>query len=118
MPRLNKIEVYAIRWLSSQGKDVKDISLELKIGEKQVQNILEKNHKTTDKELNIKNGSETVTNQPSVSSLMIKKTANKQNNSVSVMTKEASELSDANRQKNNTSISKSFKNAIYRPNSK
>jgi len=117
MPRLTKTEIYAIRWLNSQGKNLQEICEELKLLEKQVQSTLEKNHVSTDKKTNIKNATEKANKKTSVSDLMITKTSNKKISSVSIMTKEASEVSDANRQTNSAPISKSFKNSIYRPNS-
>lgn len=115
MPRLTKTETYAIRWLAEQGKTPEQISEELNLPDKKVKNVLEKSHKSSsDKKI------KTATSKANTSSkdLMITKTANKRINSVAIMTKEASEVADANRQStNNTTIQRSLKNAIYRPNS-
>lgn len=118
MARLSKTEIYAIRWLNSQGKNIIQIADELKLTEKQVQNTVEKNH-VSNKETTIKNATEKANKKNTVTDLIITKTSNKKINSVAIMTKEASEVADANRNSNNNiSISKSFKNSIYRPNSK
>lgn len=115
MARLTKSEIYAIRWLSSQGKNIVEISNELKLSEQQVKRTVEKNHVTSKTKNNIKTTTEK-TNKTNVKDLIITKTASKNINSVAVMTKEASEVSDAHRKSNNnTSISKAFKNSIYRP---
>jgi uncharacterized protein YoxC len=117
MPRLTKTEIYAIRWLNSQSKNLQEICEELKLLEKQVQAILEKNHGSATKNNNIKNATEKANKKPPVTDLMITNTSNKKINSVAIMTKEASEVSDANKHTNSPSMSKSFKNSIYRPNS-
>lgn len=117
MPRLTKTEIYAIKWLNSQGKNSQEIAEELTLSDKQVQNVVEKNHVST-KQKTIKDATAKAGNKTTVKDLMITKTSNKNINSVAIMTKEASEVGDASKKlNNNTSISKSFKNSIYRPNS-
>lgn len=115
MPRLSKTEIYAIRWLNSQGKTIEQISNELKISDTQVKKTLEKNHVSSDTKNSIKTATEKTTSK--MKDLMITKTSSKNINSVAIMTKEASEISDANKKTNTTSISKAFKNSIYRPHS-
>ena len=90
--RLNKSQKYAINWLVSQEKEIQEIVKELKLQIKSVENyisksviaqkeILEKPAKITSKEL------------------MIRHTSNKNNNTVSIMTKEASEHNDESKKK-------------------
>lgn len=114
MARLTKSEVYAIRWLSSQGKNIEQIAAELKLSDQQVKRTVEKTHVTSKTKNTVKTATEKTNSK--AKDLIITKTAGKNINSVAIMTKEASEVSDAHRQSNNNvSISKAFKNSIYRP---
>lgn len=103
--RLNKTQKYALQWLIHSNKSVAEIVKELKLPEKTVSNFVSKNsiatrEKTTD-----------VKSAPATSKdLMIRHTDNKNNNNVAIMTKEASEVNDANRQKKTASQPKYHKN--------
>lgn len=82
MKKITKIQQYAILYLNTLGYESDNISKELKIEQDKVLEVL--------KNLTTKN------NQ--AQNLMITKTVTKKNN-VAVMTKEASEISDAMRHK-------------------
>lgn len=114
MAKLTKAETYAIKWLSSQGKDIDQIAEELKLTEQQVKRTIEKAHVSSKTKNNVKTATEKTNSK--AKDLIITKTSGKNINSVAIMTKEASEVSDAHRQSNNNvSISRAFKNSIYRP---
>lgn len=114
MARLTKAETYAIKWLSSQGKNIDQIAEELKLTEQQVKRTIEKAHASSKTKNNVKTATEKANSK--AKDLIITKTSGKNINSVAIMTKEASEVSDAHRQSNNNiSISRAFKNSIYRP---
>jgi DNA-binding transcriptional regulator GbsR (MarR family) len=113
MARINKIQKYAILWLSSEGYDVDYIVSETKLSKTQITNtITEQNNKTAEKGLKTKtspvNGSRS-------KNLMITETSNKTRN-VAVMTKEASQLND-DLKKNIVPTTKT-QTGIYRPYSK
>lgn len=111
MARMSKANEYAINWLNSQGKNIEQISQELGLNTKQVQKFLEKTNT-----LNSSNTIETKNAPVKIKSsdLMIRHTAAKKNNSVAIMTKEASEMNDASKKSNsgNPNIQKN----IFRPN--
>jgi DNA-binding transcriptional regulator GbsR (MarR family) len=115
MARLNKSQKYAILWLNSTGMSVDDISRELELEIKQINNVLEKNINVLSEAV-IPTKAEPVNQNPKTSSkdLMIRHTAAKKTNSVAIMTKEASEINDHARNQNqmNPNIQKN----IFRPN--
>jgi hypothetical protein len=105
-------DVYAIYYLADSGKQPKDISKELDIGVKLVKDTLDSRPK--DNNTNIPTTSSKTTNK----NLMIRETSVKKNNSVAIMTKEASEINDAFKKTLDQHMqSRTAKNAIYRPNS-
>lgn len=113
MARINKMQKYAILWLSSQGLDTEAIVAETKLGKTQIANtITEYANKTSEKGLQTKtspvNGSRS-------KNLMITESSNK-TRSVAIMTKEASQLNDD--LKKNTNSSSKIQKGIYRPYSK
>lgn len=90
--RLNKTQKYAINWLVSQDKEVQEIVKELKLQIKTVENYINK-FVTVKKE---------VLEEPAKitsKELMIRHTSNKNNNTVAIMTKEASEHNDESKKK-------------------
>jgi hypothetical protein len=95
MSRLNKTQKYAISWLNHQQWDNEKISNELDISLSQVNSFLEKNQ-TAANNANIKTTSSVVGNKKQ--NLMIMETSVKKNNSVAIMTREASQSSDAIKQ--------------------
>jgi hypothetical protein len=107
MPRLKKIEIYAISWLFSQKISPEDIAQELNLSIDQVIKSLEKNHPSGQEDVKIK----TKTSPSKSKELMITATAGKKNNNVSIMTKEASEYNDSIKNKNIGETNKS----IFRP---
>jgi hypothetical protein len=110
MARLNKTQIYAIRWLHSQGKNNEQIADELDISNTQVNKTLEQNTSSkTDKE-SIKTAKEPASRSQK---LMIRETATKKTNNVSIMTKEASELNDQLKQQ--TAKHPLTEKAIFRP---
>jgi hypothetical protein len=112
MARMGKVQEYAVRWLNSQGSNNEQIAEELKLTEKQVARVLEKTNEVN-KENSIKTNTSPVTKITS-KELMIRHTSAKKNNSVAIMTKEASEMNDQSK-KNNQSHP-SFQKNIFRPN--
>lgn len=99
MKKVTKVQQYAVLHLHSLGRTSADIASELKIENSQVLDIIN-SHNTT----NI---------QPQ--NLMITQTATKKGN-VAIMTKEASELSDAMKHKTHTTSRHA--NNIFRPKNK
>jgi|694.fasta_scaffold82970_3 hypothetical protein len=110
--RITKTQKYAIMWLHSQGQESASIAKELDVDTKSVDRILEKttNTKGSDK---IKTTSEVV-GKTSSKELMIRHTSSKKNNSVAIMTKEASEVNDHARP-TNTANPRNQKH-IFKPN--
>lgn len=102
--RITKTQKYAIYWLNHQKKSSLDIADELKLTEKQVTNVLEKYTPTIIQQENISTESQPA-QKISPKDLMITHTSAKKTNSVSIMTKEASELNDAMRKTMNNSNS-------------
>jgi hypothetical protein len=108
MSRLNKLQIYSIRWLHSQNKSAQNIAEELELTEKQVANAIEKFGITND--ANIK----TTTSKAS-KNLMISETLNKKSKNVSIMTKEASMQNDALASKHKSQINTNHSKYIFRP---
>lgn len=113
MARLGKIQIYAIRWLNSQGKTSEAIADELNLSENQVKKTLEQNSSTNNNNANIKTAKSPANK---VQNLMITETSNKKTKNVAIMTKEASELND--QLKNQSSIHPMTEKAIFRPRQK
>ena len=108
MSRLNKVQLYAIRWLHSQSKLPADIANELSLKEEEVTKAIEK-FGVTQEHSSIK----TTKSSSKSQNLMINETSAKKNNHVSIMTKEASEYNDSIRSKNQTNSN--TQKAIFRP---
>lgn len=92
--RINKENGYAIRWLVSQGKTTQEIVEELGFTAKQINNFIKNNHIEPN---NIPISTSSTASK--TEDLMIRHTSVKKNNSVAIMTKEASERNDAMRPK-------------------
>ena len=93
MSRLNKLQIYAIRWLHSQNKTADFIADDLGLTSKQVSNAIEKFGTST--------ANNTIkTAKISSKDLMINETSMKKTKNISVMTKEASMYNDAAAKKN------------------
>jgi hypothetical protein len=104
MPKLNKVQEYAVRWLHSQNMAVEKISIETKLKIEDIERTIEKygisdnNQKVPDKTKKVKNHA------------MINETSGTKNKGVTIMTPEASQQGDAargktvNRQHNNPNI--------------
>lgn len=117
MPKLNKTQTYAIKWLNSQNKSSLEIADELKLTEKQVINIVEKSTQSLPaKDSQIKTKTSLPNNTRS-QNLMIRHTAGKKSNNVSIMTGEASALNDELK-KNQTGFNPNTEKAIFRPRQK
>jgi hypothetical protein len=114
MARTSKAHEYAIYWLNSQGLTADSIATELGLTDKQVAKALEKNNNVNETN-NIKTNSSPV-NSSKVSSkdLMIRHTSAKKNNSVAIMTKEASEVNDQAKKTNQAHPN--LQKNIFRPN--
>lgn len=108
---LNQNDIYAIYYLSDNGKDAKSISKELDIGIKLVKDVL--SDRPTENNKKIK----TTSSKISSKDMMIRETSAKGTKSVAIMTKEASEINDAFKKSLDQHLcSRTSKNAIYRPN--
>lgn len=106
MPKITKVQKYAINWLDSLGWDMDAIAKDLDITTKQINTVLEKEPTPQEK-----------VTESKPKNLMITHTSGKQINSVAIMTKEASEVGDVSRNKTNTSPSREVK-GIFRPKKK
>lgn len=113
MARATKTQQYAVLWLNSTNVDIQSIAKELGMEIKQVQRILEKSQNTNQSNNSINTASQPVT-RPTSKDLMIRHTSGKRNNSVAIMTKEASEINDQAKKQNQTHPN-THKN-IFRPN--
>lgn len=111
MPKLNKIQKYAIHWLNYNGMDIDSIAKELNLTSKQVAPLIERSSPTIPSE----NKDESTTKISTSKDLMITHTSGKKINSVAIMTKEASERGDSAR--NNLPQQKNLdtKKGIFRP---
>lgn len=112
MSRITKTQKYAIMWLNSTNKDAQSIAKELSVEIKQVEKVLEKCQNIPQTNT-VSTASEPV-KRPSSKDLMIRHTSAKRNNSVAIMTKEASEVNDQAKKQNYTHPN-THKN-IFRPN--
>jgi hypothetical protein len=114
MARTSKLHQYAIYWLNSQGSSIDSIATELDLTDKQVAKVLEKNNSVNETN-NIKTNSGPVNSiKTSSKDLMIRHTSAKKNNSVAIMTKEASEVNDQAKKNNQTHPN--LQKNIFRPN--
>lgn len=91
MAKLNKVQNYAILWLSYKGNSPEQIAEELVIDVKQVNTLLEKQTQASENP-NIKTSSSVVGDKKK--NLMIMETSVKKNKSVAIMTKDASSQGD------------------------
>jgi orotate phosphoribosyltransferase-like protein len=105
MARINKTQTYAIRWLNSQGLNNEKIAEELGLNIEQVQKTIEKFTIASEEQ-------QVATATSPVSNPMITKTSGKGANNVAIMTKEASQQHDSNREKFSSSQTSK---AIFRP---
>lgn len=106
MSKLNKTQLYAIRWLLSQEKTQEFIAAELDINLEQVIKTVEKYGSS------IKTSEVQTKHSPAKVSNMITKTSGKKTNNVAIMTKEASEQHDAMKHKTQQTINEK---SIFRP---
>lgn len=111
MKKLNKTQEYAILYLMSQNQTKEEIVASLKIPVESVTKFMEK-HTSTKQSKELKTTSSRVKSKD----LMINKTSVKNINSVSIMTKEASQVNDEFKKNLGRQESRITKNAIHRPN--
>jgi hypothetical protein len=104
MSKLNKLQIYSIRWLSSQNYTNEKIAEELDLNIDQIAKTIEKYSKASE-------NPSIVTKKAPVNNPMITKTSGKGTNSVAIMTPEASSLHDSMRSGTNKTTDKS----IFRP---
>lgn len=114
MKKLTKIQQYAILHLLSNNETPEQISFDLKIEYELVKKFVEKNQTiSTDKPINTK------TSKITSKDLMISQTSVKGTKSVSIMTKEASQVNDEFKKNTpSTTVSRTARNAIHKPNDK
>lgn len=91
MKKLNRTQQYAIEYLLSIDKDEDAICSELKITKDLLKQYIEKNHKAKTQETEIP----TTTSKITSKDMMIRQTRDKQNNTVAIMTKDASAYNDS-----------------------
>jgi len=103
---------YAIYYLVDNGTNIKEISKILGITAKVVKEVIQ--NRKQEKNSTIKTTSEKVASQD----LMIRETSVKGTKSVAIMTKAASEVNDEFKKQLNSTISRTARNSIYRPNNK
>lgn len=108
--KINKQVSYAIKWLVSQNNTTEQIAEELKLTVDQVSQFLEKNSTPKTSELAVKSS------KIKPKDLMIRHTRDKKNNSVAIMTKEASEVNDHLKNKSLSSTPNRNADCIFRPN--
>lgn len=118
MSKVTKVQTYAVCWLNTLNKSSLDIADELNLTEKQVLNILEKNTSPQTEQTieSLKTVTSSVSPKITPKDLMINQTSAKKINSVSIMTKEASELSDELRKKAQGNNKTDSQRGIFRPN--
>jgi hypothetical protein len=115
MAKLNKTQIYAICWLNSQNTKTPKIAEELGILENDVIKTIEKNSRSkTDEADKVKTTKSSAANRSQ--NLMIRETAQKKTNNVSIMTGEASMMNDE-LMKNIKAHNPNTEKNIFRPNS-
>lgn len=97
MPKLNKTQKYAVCWLNNKGKTNIEISNELDISVKQVDDTIAKNSKESDN--NVPVDTKPVFKKPQIKDMMITTTSGKRRGGIAIMTQQASEAADALRNK-------------------
>jgi hypothetical protein len=102
MTKISKTKEYAIKWLYSQQHPAEEIASEVKASIEEVQEIINQVI------------SENPPKKIASPDLMIRHTASKGTNSVSIMTREASQLNDATK-KNNIAPARNIEKSIFRP---
>lgn len=108
MSDISNTKKYAIKWMNHCGEDISKISYELKISKDKILEILSDNKSSEVSE-------KSTTNTINSKDLMITQTSGKGANSVAIMTKEASEINDSRRIKQQ-SKGNDFEKGIFRPN--
>jgi len=115
MSKLTKSNEYAIQWLHQQGTSVEDIAADLELPLTQIKRYVKT--KLPPVEPKVETQAESPPEVPQVKKtskdFMITKTSAKGNNSVAIMTKEASEMNDEARRK--YTANKNNKTGIFRP---
>ena len=108
MARLSKLQIYSIKWLNSQGKNIDEIAneLNLKLTTKQMEKIIPPDV--------IKEEPVAVVPTIGVKDLMITSTSGKNNNTIAIMTKDASAAADHARTSSSPDPRSLNKNSIYR----
>ena len=108
MARLSKLQIYSIKWLNSQGKNIDEIAneLNLKLTTKQMEKIIPP--------AVIKEEPVAVVPAIGVKDLMITSTSGKNNNTIAIMTKDASAAADHARTSSSQDPRSLNKNSIYR----
>jgi hypothetical protein len=102
MAKISKIKEYAIRWLFSQQHTAESIAQEIDASETSVQSVID--------QLIAENPPKQITSPD----LMIRHTSSKGLNSVSIMTREASEMNDSTK-KAQAAKGRDLDKSIYRP---
>ena len=108
--KMTKNMGYAVLWLSSQGKSVEDISVELGLTKRVVSNVLDKQQPAATPEVSVSKSA-----LPNSAELMIRHTSDKKNNTVTIMTKAASECNDNNKNKLPLRSTLKAKDCIFKP---
>jgi uncharacterized protein (UPF0254 family) len=111
----NLIKRYAVLWLESQGKDIDKISEDLDIPKSGVKRIIKLYADQKEKETTESSEvAEAVPNKrKTAKDFMINETAGKGSSGVTIMTRTASEISDASK-KSNSNNQSNISNCIYK----
>lgn len=103
---------YAVLYLLDKGYNQKDIQKELGLKAKDIKPFIPIKDNEPNKQI------KTTSSQTNSKDLMITETSVKGTKSVAIMTKAASEVNDSFRQRISDTVSRTAKNAIFKPNSK
>lgn len=107
---------YAAMYLHSQGKSNTEVADELNITSKEVKSLV--STETTKKDKDSKIAIKTTSSPVNSKNLMITQTEGKKIKSVAIMTKAASEVNDEFKKSLGPTVSRTGKDAIFRPNNK
>lgn len=113
---IDNVVKYAAMYLHSQGKTHTEIATELNISAKEAKGLI--STETTEKNKESKNAIKTTSSPVNSKNLMITQTEGKKIKSVAIMTKAASEVNDEFKKSLTPTVSRTGKEAIFRPNTK
>lgn len=110
MAKISKTQIYATHWLNHIGFTVEQISDEIGVSKKQIETTLSAN--TEDQITNEQQSGTNITPKH----MLITHTSGKKLNTVAIMTKEASSISDEVNKKSTAHLGRDNTKNIFRPN--